>query len=123
MLDQDFNRVERVASAVRRILATPINELARAHPVELATITSVELSPDLKKGTVYLSVYGEDADKGNFLKLVDDASHDLQMVVARALRTKRTPVISFRVDDALERSDRINRLLDRLPGNMGEGGL
>lgn len=120
MPDQDFNRAERVASAVRKVLGTPINELAKAHSVALATITSVELSPDLRKGVVFLSVYGDDAGRDHFLKLIDDASHDLQTVVARSLRTKRTPVLSFRIDDALERGDRINRLLDKLPENMGE---
>jgi ribosome-binding factor A len=121
--EHEFSRLERVASTVQKILAVPIGELARTRAVGLVTITAVDLSPDLKRGVVYLSIYGDATDKGEFLNLLSRNAHELQSTLARSLRTKRTPVLSFRIDDAIERSDRINRLLRPVGGNTGKGVL
>ena len=123
MGEREFSRLERVASTVQKILAAPISELARTRAVGLATITSVDLSPDLRQGVVYLSIYGEDTDQAEFLSLLSATAHELQTTLARSLRTKRTPVLTFRIDDAIERSDRINRLLGSLDSEPGNGGM
>ena len=121
MGEHEFSRLERVASTVQKILAEPISELARSRAAGLVTITSVDLSPDLRRGVVYLSIYSEDTDGGEFLSLLSATAHELQATLAQSLRTKRTPVLSFRIDDAIERSDRINRLLSSTDGDAGNG--
>lgn len=108
----DYSRVERVAATVRKALAGPVSELARQHGAGLATITGVDVAPDLRTGVVWLSVYGGRADGTEFLGVLADAGGDLQAALGRALRTKRTPVLTYRLDDAPERSSRIGRLLD-----------
>ena len=70
---------------------------------------------------MYLSVYGDDTDKGEFLGLLRATAHELQATLAQSLRTKRTPVLSFRIDDAIERSERINHLLGPTDGDAGNG--
>ena len=110
-MKREFSRLDRVASTVQRILAAPVGELARNHGIDLATITDVELSPDLRRATVFLSVYADQLTKEDFLKYIDQRSSKLQTQLARSLTTKRTPVLSFRSDEGPERSDRINRLL------------
>ncbi len=121
MGENEFNRLERVASTVQKILAIPISELARTRAVGLATITAVDLSPDLRRGVVYLSVYGDETDKGDFLNVLASTAHELQTTLARSLRTKRTPVLSFRLDDAIERSARISRLLNPTDRDADDG--
>ena len=56
MAARDFSRTDRAVSTVRKALAEPVNALARNHGVALATITEVEVSKDLRYGTVHLSV-------------------------------------------------------------------
>ena len=121
MVKREFSRLDRVASTVQRILAAPVGELARNHGVGLATITGVELSPDLRRGTVYLSVYADQSAQEDFLKYLAQRSSKLQTQLARSLTTKRTPVLSFRSDEGAERSDRINRLLRSSNGKPGNG--
>lgn len=107
----DYSRIERVASTVTRALAGPVGELAREHRAGLVTITGVDLSPDLRRGVVWLSVYGEEEARAAFIGVLREHAGSLQSALGRALRTRRTPVMSFRLDDAPERSDRIDRLL------------
>ena len=106
-----FSRLDRVAASVKKALAAPLNDLVRAQAGALASITEVELAPDLRRGTVYLSLYGEALDKPACLRTINARAGELQGELALALRTKRTPVLLFRLDEAIERGDRIARLL------------
>lgn len=108
---RDFSRLDRVGSTIRRVLAEPVNERARAARVGLATITAVDLSPDLRRATVRLSVFGGDGEADRFVAALNADAHALQAVLGTELRTRRTPVLKFMSDDALERADRVNRLL------------
>jgi hypothetical protein len=65
MAGREFSRTDRAVSTVRKALAEPINALARNHGVALVTITEVEVSKDLRYGTVHLSVYGDEAPAGS----------------------------------------------------------
>ncbi len=106
-----FSRLDRVAASVKKALAAPLNDLVRAQSGALASITEVELAPDLRRGTVYLSLYGDALDKSACLRTINASAAELQGELAVALRTKRTPVLHFRLDEAIERGDRIARLL------------
>ena len=65
----------------------------------------------MRRGIVYLSLYGEALDKPACLRTINANAAELQGELAVALRTKRTPVLQFRLDEAIERGDRIARLL------------
>jgi len=108
---REFSRVDRVGATVQRALAGPLGDIARREGAGLVTVTRVEVSPDLRHATGYLSVYGGDLDAAGFLRVLRPQAHVLQAVLARELRTRRTPVLSFRIDDGIARADRINRLL------------
>jgi ribosome-binding factor A len=113
--DREFSRVDRVAATIKRLLAGPISELARAQNAGLVTITHVTVSSDLKYANVSLSIYGSDDGKIEFVRLLKQQAYELQSVLGRELRTRRTPVLSFELDEGIERDDRINRLLASKP--------
>ena len=108
---RDFNRLDRVNASVKRVLAPALSELVRAHTGMLATVTAVKLSPDLRQAVVHLSLYGAAVDKQALLRALAGNSPELQAEVADKLRLKRTPVLEFRLDEAIERADRITQLL------------
>ena len=111
MATRDFSRTDRAVSTVRKALAEPISALARARGVALVTITEVEVSSDLRYGTVHLSVYGDDAQQAEFLAAVRGQAAALQAVLGKTLRTRNVPVLSFTLDDSIARGDRINQML------------
>ena len=106
---QEFKRTDRVVSTIKKALAEPINEFARAQAAGLATITAVEVASDLRYGTVHLSIYGERGDE--FLRYLNDHAAALQAVLGRTLRTRHVPVLTFRADDSIARGDRIAQML------------
>jgi len=112
-----FGRVARVAATVQKALAGPVDALVQSEMGTLATVTAVEVSPDLRHGVVHLSIYGPPDAARACVRILNDRTAELQEVVARSLRTKRTPVLRFRLDEGVARADRIARLLH----GAGEG--
>jgi ribosome-binding factor A len=75
------------------------------------TLTGVKLSPDLREGTVYFSVFGDPAERERTGEGLKAAARYLQAEVSRALRLRSTPHLRFVYDESIERGDRIDRLL------------
>lgn len=111
MAARDFSRTDRAVSTVRKALAEPISALARSQGVAMATITAVEVSKDLRYGTVHLSVFGDEAQQQAFLAAARGQAAALQRVLGQTLRTRNVPVLSFALDDSIARGDRIHQML------------
>ncbi len=77
----------------------------------LVTITGVELSPDLREGVVYYSVFGGADVRRSTQEGLEAAAGYLKREVAQRLRLRVTPTLRFAVDESIERGDRIERLL------------
>lgn len=120
MAARDFKRQDRVVATMRKALAEPIAALGRARGLPLVSVTEVEVSKDLRYGTVHLSVYGDPDRQQEFLAAVRGQAAALQAVLGHTLRTRNVPVLSFALDDSLERGDRINQMLRGAPGPADE---
>jgi ribosome-binding factor A len=72
----------------------------------------VETSPDLRSARVYVSVLGGEAERQASLAGLRSSHGVLQSAIAREMRIKRTPTLSFHYDETPERGVRLSRLLD-----------
>ncbi len=122
------DRMRRVNEAVRAVVAEAIGELKDPR-IGLVTVTGVSVSRDLREGTVYVAAHGSEKKQQATLKGLDSAHAFLQARVARELRLKRTPHLSFEYDQSVERGMRMTKLIDELtpggapddtPGDAGD---
>jgi ribosome-binding factor A len=74
-------------------------------------VTAVDTSPDLRAARVYVSVLGSESERDATLAGLRSSHGVLQAAIARQLRMKRTPTLSFHYDETPERGMRISRLL------------
>jgi len=109
--ERAFSRLDRVTATMKRVLAAPIGEIARAHGSGLVSITRVEATSDLRSAVVHLSVLGNSQQGVDVVAQLRAQAAELQSILGRELRTKRTPILTFKIDDTLARADRLNRLL------------
>ncbi len=109
-------RMRRVDEAVREVLSDAIACDVKDPRVGFVTVTAVSTSPDLRHATVYVSVLGDEGVRERSLAGLQSAHGYLQKRVARELRIKHTPTLDFAYDDSLDRSLRINELLEREGG-------
>jgi ribosome-binding factor A len=76
------------------------------------TVTAVDTSPDLRHARVHVSVLGSVEERERTLAGLEAAHGLLQQSIARELRMKRTPTLSFFYDESIDRGMRISELLD-----------
>jgi ribosome-binding factor A len=106
-------RMRRVNESVRQVLAEALPELKDPR-IGLVTITGVDTSPDLRHATVYVSVLGSLRKQKATLRGLEAAHGLLQSRLARELRMKRTPQVTFEYDPSVERGVRMTQLIDEL---------
>ena len=105
-------RMRRVDEAMREVLSAAITQGLKDPRVGFVTVTSVETSPDLRHARVFVSVLGEDPQRGRTMDGLRSAHGYLQRRVAAEPTLKHTPTLDFLYDDSVDRSLRIQELLE-----------
>ena len=103
----------RVAEEIRHLLAEIFlraefrdPDLAAAH----LTVAEVRVGPDLKHATAFISRLGR-TDVTELLPNLKRASPYIRGQLARSLRLRQTPDLSFQPDTAIEYATHVDRLL------------
>jgi ribosome-binding factor A len=106
-------RMRRVDESLRQVLSEALLELKDPR-IGFVTVTGVKTSPDLRHAYVYVSVLGSERKRQATLEGLTAAHGVLQSRVARELRMKRTPQLTFEYDPSVERGVRMTKLIDEL---------
>ena len=99
--------------AIRKVLSEAVPTLKDPR-IGFVTVTGVQTTTDLSQATVYVSVLGNEQEQKSTLDGLQSAHGVLQAQVSRALGTRRTPVLAFEYDPAIERGVRLSKLIDEL---------
>ena len=99
---------EEVSELIRRELRDP--RLA-----EIVTLTRVSTSPDLATATVYVSVMGDAEEKSGTMQALTRAAPFIRHQLIRRLNIRRTPDITFTLDESMEEAAHLLDLMKRLP--------
>ena len=110
-------RMRRVNEAVRAVVAETVAELKDPR-IGLVTVTSVQITRDLREGVVYVSVLGNERKRRSTLAGLESAHGVVQGRVARELGLKRTPQLTFEYDPSVERGVRMTALIDELASTL-----
>jgi len=110
-----------VNEAIRKVLSDALPTLKDPR-IGFVTVTGVRATTDLSQATVFVSVLGTENDRQRTLEGLQAAHGVLQARVGRELGTRRTPVLSFEYDPAIERGVRLTKLIDELAPEDPDGG-
>jgi ribosome-binding factor A len=110
------SRMRRVDEAVRAVLSDVISQGLKDPRVGFVTVTAVETSADLRHATVYVSILGDEDERGASLDGLRSAHGFLQKRVASELRLKHTPTLDFAFDGSVQRGMRITEILKEEDG-------
>lgn len=109
-----YPRAVRLGESLRQVIA---DELVRIDDERLSfvAITRVDVDSEMNRAVVYFdSLAGEDGDT-EIVEALDEHRIRLQGSVGRQIRAKKTPILSFRVDDVIRSAERIDRILRENP--------
>ena len=105
--------MRRVNEALRQVLSEAVPDLKDPR-IGFVTVTGVRTTSDLRQATVYVSVLGSEKKRDASLAGLEAARAVLQARIAGELRLKRTPLLAFEYDPAVERGVRMTSLIDEL---------
>src|SRR5512135_1486697 len=106
-----YSRISRVNEVLRQVLAEELERVVDADDrLGILTVTHVEVEADLRRATVLLASL-TDSER----EALEEHRVQLQAAIARQMRLKRTPQLTFEVDPAITTGNRIEDLLRSIP--------
>jgi ribosome-binding factor A len=107
----EYQRSDRVGDLllelIAQLLAREVND-PRIRPI---TLTSAEVSRDLRHARIFFSLLASSEDRAEVLKGLKSATGFIRAKVARELKLRFVPTIEFVYDDTEERARRVEDLL------------
>ena len=116
------HRIPRVNALIKRELSEQIQRHLRDPRITMFIhVTAVDTSPDLRYARVYVSSdESEPKERKAALEALSSAAGFLRTELAKIIRLRRMPELSFQWDDSIERGDRILKLLDQVADERHE---
>jgi ribosome-binding factor A len=105
---------------VNELLREEISELLQREVKDprlaqgLTTITEVQVSPDLRHATVFVSHMGEEGERDAVLKGLTAAAPFMHRELVRRLTMRHIPELVFRFDPSIERGARLASLISQV---------
>ena len=106
-------RKRRVNEAIRQVLSDTIPTLKDPR-IGFVTVTGVEAATGFAHARVFVSVFGSGEQRERTMDGLRAAHGVLQAQVARELRLRRTPVLTFEYDPTVEQGVRLGKMIDEL---------
>jgi ribosome-binding factor A len=108
-------RQQRIADLVRQNVAAILLREVQDPRIRLASVTSVSMTPDLKRAHVRISILGPGEERDEVIEALGRAAGFLRRQLAVHLRGLRVnPELVFELDRGAEHSQHISDLLEHL---------
>lgn len=107
------NRLLRVNELMQREISAYLHSQYSSEAVGL-TITSVDVTGDLREAKVYYSVVGGEAEQIKAKRLLRATLVELRSMVAKNVVMRHVPLLTFHLDVSHTRALRIEQLLDEV---------
>jgi len=106
------HRVARVAEVIREVASETVLFELQDPRVKGVTVTRAEVSADLQKAKVYVSIMGTAKEQDLCMHGLRHAAGFVQSKLGSRLKTRFTPTITFVKDEGVKNSIAITRLIN-----------
>jgi len=105
------SRPERVGEQIRQELTMILAREVHDPGIGFVTLTRVKVSPDLQVARVYYTLMGDEKARRDTKRALERAVPFLRHQLASRVRLRRVPELHFQFDEAIEKQDRIEKIL------------
>ncbi|MBR4420922.1 MAG: 30S ribosome-binding factor RbfA [Erysipelotrichaceae bacterium] len=106
-------RTDKLDSLLLREISMIISKEINDPKLGFPTVTEVDVSPDLNNAKVYVSFLGKNYMKRDGLDTLRRAKGHIKSELAKRLKLRKIPDLTFIVDDTLDKADRIEEILSK----------
>lgn len=111
------HRQEQLGEAIAHELSDLIQTRMHDPRIGFASVTTVELSADLRHAKVYISVMGTPAEQHDTMRALGHGSGFLRHELAQRLAIRYTPELHFKLDESIAHGARVVELLRQIHGD------
>jgi ribosome-binding factor A len=104
-------RIARLRELFKEEISVILQREMKDPRIGFASITDVELSPDLRHAKVFVSILGNAEAKASTMAGLENARGFIRKELGRRIRLRHIPEVLFRLDESIERGARVQRLL------------
>jgi ribosome-binding factor A len=114
-------RTERVNELLREEIADILRTDLRDPRIGgLVTVTSVDVSPDLRRADAFVSVFGSEEERVRTMRALEHARPFLRHELSRRVKLRYTPDVHFVSDTTMERAQEMTDLMRKTAHERGE---
>jgi len=109
------HRIEQVNSLIRQEISQLLQRQVKDPRLgNFIAVTEVSTSADLKYAKVFVSHMGGEEEKQETLSILASASGFFRRELAKRLKLRYTPELTFQWDDSIERGNHLLQLIDEV---------
>ncbi len=110
----ETTRQSKIGRLIQKELSDIFLNETRKTPGTLISVSAVRVSPDLSIARVYLSIFPSET-AAPLLENIQESARDIRHELAQRVRyqLRKTPELTFFIDDSLDYIDNIDSLLKR----------
>lgn len=110
-----YSRAERVSIKIQQAITELLSKKMQDPRMEMATISSVRMSPDLSLAYVYVTVFGDKKRIREALEGFRRSKGFIKKRIAPKLGLRIMPDLRFIHDDSFDEAARLDALIDAAP--------
>ena len=117
------HRIEQVNKLIRREISELLQRQVKDPRLgSFVAVTEVSTSPDLRHAKIFVSCIANEEEKQDTLSALATAAGFFRNELARRLRLRRIPKLSFQWDDSIRQGDHLLQLIDQIttPGTSDQ---
>ena len=107
-------RVQRVRELLKREIGEVLRRELPVNEAGLISVNEVDVAGDLQSAKVFVSVLGNADQKKHALGLLNGSRKHVQAQIGRDLFLKYTPVLTFVMDDSIEKGNRVLQIIEEI---------
>ncbi len=114
-----FTRSERVSGHIQKVLSDILKKNIKDPRLEMATITGVKMSRDLKTARIYFATSGDRKSSKEAAEGFNSARGYVKRALAEQLGLRYMPELKFFYDESFEYGSHIDKVLKSIKTDNG----
>lgn len=106
-----YTRAERISGKIQHAITELLNKKMQDPRIEMATISGVKMTSDLRIAYVYITVFGDDKRIADVLEGFKSSKGFIKKRIASKLGLKYMPDLRFIRDDSFDKAAKMDALI------------
>lgn len=107
-----YTRAERISMKIQQAITQLLTKKIRDPRIEMATVSQVKMTPDLRLANVYVTVFGDESRIAETLAGFKKSKGFIKKHIAPQLGLKYMPELRFFHDDSFDKAARMDELIE-----------